>query len=88
MHIRLFIALNAQEPGHAVQSASAPTVYLHNLRGLPPTPAASTSCPVFLEDHKGVINESCVLITTNSLWGIFKGLQRRWREGAALPSMG
>lgn len=43
-------------------------------------PAESSSCTVFLEDSKGVINESCVLITANSLRGIFKGLQRGWRE--------
>lgn len=43
-------------------------------------PAVSSSCTVFLEVCKGVINESCVLITANSLRGIFKGLQRGWRE--------
>lgn len=43
-------------------------------------PAASSPCTVFLEDCKGVINDSCVLITANSLRGIFKGLQRGWRE--------
>lgn len=48
-------------------------------------PAASTSCAVFLEDCKGVINESCVLITTNSLWGIFKEFKRRWGEQHCPP---
>lgn len=43
-------------------------------------PAASSSCTVFLEDCKGVINESCVLIIANSLRVIFKGLRRRWRK--------
>ncbi|KAK1905179.1 Leucine-rich repeat-containing protein 63 [Dissostichus eleginoides] len=71
--------------GRAVHPASAPRAYQSEGTNLPP--AASTPCPVFLEDRRGVINESCVLITTNSLWGIFKGLQRRGSEGA-LPSMG
>lgn len=42
--------------------------------------AVSSPCVVFIEDCKGVINESCVLITANSLRGTFKGLQRGWRE--------
>lgn len=42
--------------------------------------AVSSPCAVFLEDRKGVINESCVLITANSLRGTFKGLRRGWRE--------
>ncbi|KAF3842344.1 hypothetical protein F7725_024295, partial [Dissostichus mawsoni] len=61
--------------GRAVHPASVPQAYQSEGTNLPP--AASTPCPVFLEDRRGVINESCVLITTNSLWGIFKGLQRR-----------
>lgn len=42
--------------------------------------AVSSPCAVFLEDCKGIINESCALITANSLRGTFKGLQRGWRE--------
>lgn len=42
--------------------------------------AVSCLCAVFLEECKGVINESCVLITANSLRGTFKGLRRGWRE--------
>lgn len=36
--------------------------------------AFSSPCAVFLENGKGEINESCALITANSLRGTFKGL--------------
>lgn len=63
------------------------TVHTHKHTHIHPT--VSIPCGLFLEVCKGVINESCVLTTTNSLRGIFKGLQRGWRERETplLPSM-
>lgn len=91
MHIQLFIGSNLYL-NHTLHPASLPPVYLQSactaLRGLPSPQDLSTPCAVFLEDRKELINESCVLITTSSLWSIFKGAPKRCRLGELLPSMG